>query len=323
MAPQKINILLTTFPGLGLPSTLSLPVDANSTIGDAERLLSERLPPSATNLTITTTSNKLLSTRRSELISTLLDSQNDAFLPLRLSAQLCGGKGGFGSQLRAAGGRMSSRKKKGQGETNGSNRNLEGRRLRTVTEAKALAEYLALKPEMDKREKEEKRKRWEQVVKLAEDKQDEIISGKKGKLDGKWMEERDEASEKTRAAVLAALDSGDIKTLLGKNESDESASGSEGSESEGAGASEKMIVEKPTKKEAPARTFFGWDEDEDMSDSDEDDELEKVAEEPEEMAVEEPEPENVKEPTPPPAPKTRAKRATKATRGNGKGKAKA
>jgi hypothetical protein len=342
MAPHTVNLLLTTFPGLGLPSTLSLPIASDSTIGDAERLLSQRLPPSATNLTITTTSNKALNTRRKELVSTLLDSQDDAFLPLRLSAQLCGGKGGFGSQLRAQGGRMSSRKKKGQ-ETNGSNRNLEGRRLRTVTEAKALAEYLAIKPEMDKREKEEKRKRWEQVVKLAEDKMDEFQSGRLGKVDGKWLEDKEEASEKTRAAVIAALSSGDIKNLLGMNESDESGSGSESSDSEGAGPVsetkpvEKKPVEKKPVKEAAARTFFGWDEDVDMSDSDEDDEPTKAEENLEPVVEEEPEPMEAEKPEPvkeepeeivetPPARKTRATRATKATtrgRGRGKGKGKA
>jgi hypothetical protein len=218
---------------------------------------------------------------------------------------------------------MSSRKKKGQGETNGSNRNLEGRRLRTVTEAKALAEYLALKPEMDKREKEEKRKRWEEVVRLAEDKQEEIKSGRKGTVDGKWLEDKEEASEKTRAAVIAALSSGDIKNLLGMNESDESESGSEGSESEGADHPQTKVAEKKAVKDAPTRTFFGWDEDEDMSDSDEEDEEEPdtAMKEPEPIP-EEPEPveEEVIEEPPPPAKKTRA---TRATRGKGKGKAKA
>jgi len=48
---------------------------------------------------------------------------------------------------------MSSKRKRNQGEDNGSSRNLDGRRLRTVNEAKALAEYLAIKPDMAKREK--------------------------------------------------------------------------------------------------------------------------------------------------------------------------
>ena len=68
---------------------------------------------------------------------------------------------------------MSSRKKK-QGDVNGSSRNLDGRRLRTVTEAKVLAEYLAIKPEMEQREKEERRKKWEDIVASTERKQEEL-----------------------------------------------------------------------------------------------------------------------------------------------------
>ena len=76
---------------------------------------------------------------------------------------------------------MSSRKNRNQQQTmNGSNRNLDGRRLRTVEEAKRLAEYLAVKPEMDKKEKEERKRRWEAVVEAAERREEEIKSGKAG-----------------------------------------------------------------------------------------------------------------------------------------------
>lgn len=53
-------------------------------------------------------------------------------ISLRLSPRLRGGKGGFGSQLRAAGGRMSSQKT----SNNDSCRDLSGRRLSTIKEAK-------------------------------------------------------------------------------------------------------------------------------------------------------------------------------------------
>ena len=55
-------------------------------------------------------------------------------IQLELLPRLRGGKGGFGSQLRAAGGRMSS--KKGQEENNDSCRDLSGRRLSTIKQAK-------------------------------------------------------------------------------------------------------------------------------------------------------------------------------------------
>jgi hypothetical protein len=54
-------------------------------------------------------------------------------IQLQLQPRLRGGKGGFGSQLRAAGGRMS---KKGKDENNDSCRDLSGRRLSTIKEAK-------------------------------------------------------------------------------------------------------------------------------------------------------------------------------------------
>ncbi|KAK7544102.1 telomere stability and silencing-domain-containing protein [Phyllosticta citribraziliensis] len=272
MASSIINVLLTSFPGLGLPSTLSLPLSAQSTISDFTQTVHSRIPAVNNRLIFTTVSNKLLDPESPAPIASLLSSPEDAFLSLRLSAPLCGGKGGFGSQLRAAGGRM--RKKRGQGENNGSSRNLEGRRLRTVTEAKALAEYLAIKPEMDKKEKEERRKRWEDIVAMAERKEDEIKNGGKGRLDGQWMESKEEAEEKTREAVLAAMKNGGISDVLGKKESDSSASPSEGSAEE----SEEEVQNKATSsKPAPAqRTFFGWDEDEDMSDSEEDEEEAEV-----------------------------------------------
>ncbi|KAF2141206.1 uncharacterized protein K452DRAFT_36411 [Aplosporella prunicola CBS 121167] len=275
MAPAMINVLLTSFPGLGLPSTLSLPLPSTASIADFADALAQRMPAVNNRLLITTSSNKLLSPQSSAPLATLLSSASDSFLPLRLSAPLCGGKGGFGSQLRAAGGRM--RKKRGAGEDNGSSRNLDGRRLRTINEAKALAEYLAVRPEMDQKEKEERRKRWQEIVDAAERREEEIKKGGgKGRLNGEWVEAKDEATERTREAVLAAMKAGDISDALGKKESDTSASPSEGSDSEEDAAKPTPGASKPSSASKPApapRTFFGWDEDEDMSDEeDEEDE---------------------------------------------------
>ena len=70
----------------------------------------------------------------SQPIASLVNVQSP-FHPIQLHLQprLRGGKGGFGSQLRAAGGRMS---KKGKDENNDSCRDLSGRRLSTIKEAK-------------------------------------------------------------------------------------------------------------------------------------------------------------------------------------------
>jgi len=178
---------------------------------------------------------------------------------------------------------MSSKRKRNQGENNGSSRNLDGRRLRTVTEAKALAEYLAIKPDMEKKEKEERRKRWEQVVELAERKQEEIKTGSKGKVDGKWVEDKEEAGEKTREAVLAAMRSGNYKDNLSTTTSftksrslDENSTGSEEDE-EASGPSSKGTTPPSDMEAGPrrSRTFFGFDEDEEFMSEDEDEDEDK------------------------------------------------
>lgn len=178
---------------------------------------------------------------------------------------------------------MSSRKKKAQGDPNASSRNLDGRRLRTVAEAKALAEYLAVKPDMDRKEKEERRKRWEQVVEASERKQEEIKSGNnaKARVDGKWLEAKEEAESKTREAIANAMREGllrgDVHKMMDEEDSsslsehdDEDASG-EGSSKETTPSSQPESVEKPQ------RRLFGWDEEEEEEDS-EDDEADQADE---------------------------------------------
>lgn len=188
-------------------------------------------------------------------VSSLLSSPSDTFLPLRLTVPLCGGKGGFGSILRAQGGRMSSRKKK-QGDVNGSSRNLDGRRLRTVAEAKTLAEYLAIKPEMEEREKEERRKKWEDIVASTERKQEELLtSGGKARLDGKWLEDKEEAENKTKEAIE--------RMLLAQEQSSED---DDAEEAKPTSSSSKPVQQ---------RAMFGWDDEDDefMSDSEEEEDV--------------------------------------------------
>ena len=277
MACRIINVLLTSFPGLGLPSTLSLPIDSSTSLAGLRQQLSDRIPSIDSRLILTTTSNKVVFSSEAPVV-TLLSDGNDAFLPLRLSVPLCGGKGGFGSQLRAAGGRMSSKRKNNQGESNSSNRNLDGRRLRTVNEAKALAEYLALKPEMEKKDKESRRARWEQVVALAESREEEIRRGSRGKVDGKWAEDKEEARLRAQEAVLAAMRSGNyhdnMKDYSNNASSSASAQASEESEEDDLINSKRnafTAFSKSNPTPTVARPCFGFEEDDDsMSDEHED-----------------------------------------------------
>lgn len=206
---------------------------------------------------------------------------------------------------------MSSKRKKNQGESNGSSRNLDGRRLRTVTEAKALAEYLAIKPDMDKKQKEERKQRWEKVVKLAEEREEELKSGAKGRVDGQWMEDKEDAGQRTRDAVLAAMKAGDYQDNLTGASAGTSSSAAVSSEDEAMGGMSSKDTTPPSdaKPSPPARTFFGFDDDDDfMSDDDEGSENEETPALVEEVV--EPEP-VIEEPEP------------VVTKGKGKGKAKA
>ncbi|KAE8350852.1 telomere stability and silencing-domain-containing protein [Aspergillus coremiiformis] len=294
MAPQNVNVLLSTFPGLSLPSTLSFSLPSTSTFSDLTEKISSYIPSSVPlhSLILTTTSNKQILPASNISISHLIAPNGEitttsTLLPLRLSVPLCGGKGGFGSQLRAAGGRMSSKRKRNQGDDNGSSRNLDGRRLRTVNEAKALAEYLAVKPEMDRKEKEERRRRWQAVVEAAEKREEELKNGSgRQKIDGQWMEDKEEMSERAREAVLAAMKDGMWTDNLHDTIRDSILGGSSTSASEGSGQDSTSASDEdsddeqemkdvpgpsePVRKSAAPRRFIGFDDDDEfMSDSEE------------------------------------------------------
>lgn len=276
MAPQTLNVLVSTFGGLGLPSTLALPVPHTTSIKQLREELTARLPLTDSRLILTTISNRQLPEQSEAPVSSYLSTSDDEFLSLRLTVPLCGGKGGFGSQLRAAGGRMSSRKNRNQ-ENHGSSRNLDGRRLRTVKEAKALAEYLAIKPDMEQKEKEKRRQRWEQIVQESERKEAEIRSDSKGRIDGKWVEAKEESNKRTRDAVLAAIKAGNYTDNLfgtsnGSMSTDQSNSTNASDEEDKSSSSESSISRGKEKLAATKpRNYIGFDvEDEFMSSEDED-----------------------------------------------------
>lgn len=181
---------------------------------------------------------------------------------------------------------MSSKRKRNQGDSNNSSRNLDGRRLRTVNEAKALAEYLAVKPEMDKKEKEERRRRWQAVVETSEKRQDEIKNGGgREKIDGQWMDDKEEMNEKAREAVLLAMKEGawtdSLRDVILGGSSTSASEGSEHATSssdededdEGTAAGPSAPISKP----APRR-FIGFDDDDEfMSDSEDEEEPDESA----------------------------------------------
>ncbi|KAF8633103.1 hypothetical protein AX15_001520 [Amanita polypyramis BW_CC] len=131
---------------------------------------------------------------------------------LRLIPRVLGGKGGFGSQLRAAGGRMSSQKT----SNNDSCRDLSGRRLSTLKEAKKLAEYLETEPQRLAAKAEAQKVKLETLErKLGIEKlgpsgsnSDEppVLAGKKHRFDDtEYLEQSREIVDGVKSAVSAAL----------------------------------------------------------------------------------------------------------------------
>jgi hypothetical protein len=125
---MTISVLCSTFPPF---PTLSLSVPSETTLGEVYDILHERYPllPSS-HLHLSCHSGPTPSPATP--LSALHEDAASRLVSLRLGPRLLGGKGGFGSQLRAAGGRMSSQKT----SNNDSCRDLTGRRLSTIKEAK-------------------------------------------------------------------------------------------------------------------------------------------------------------------------------------------
>jgi hypothetical protein len=122
-----VNVLVSSFAPF---STISLPLSSESNIGDVYDALNFRIPGLPLSSLILSTQGGLSLNEHSATLGDLANGGD--FVSVRLTPRVPGGKGGFGSQLRAAGGRMSSQKT----SNNDSCRDLSGRRLSTVKEAK-------------------------------------------------------------------------------------------------------------------------------------------------------------------------------------------
>jgi hypothetical protein len=133
------TVLVSSFPPF---PTLALSVPEETTLENLHAVLLARypfLPPLTADLRLSPVSGSCLHEPTTTLSSILGPRDVDdgvgvghSLVSLRLVPRMRGGKGGFGSQLRAAGGRMSSQKT----NNNDSCRDLSGRRLSTIKEAK-------------------------------------------------------------------------------------------------------------------------------------------------------------------------------------------
>ncbi|KAH9467315.1 hypothetical protein H4Q26_016574 [Puccinia striiformis f. sp. tritici PST-130] len=201
MSAPSISVLVSTFHPF---PTLSFSLPATTPISKLPRILNPILGISDQSLS--TSNGKSIDPHTKGCLSSLL-AQNHGFLLFRLVPKILGGKGGFGSQLRAAGGRMSSQKT----QNNDSCRDLSGRRLSTIKEAQKLAAAIAAEPERQLAKRKEAEERLEGLKKEIE-RLDHLVNGtdeqnlKKRRLnDNHLLTQSKEGIEKVRNATALAM----------------------------------------------------------------------------------------------------------------------
>ncbi|CAO1637261.1 unnamed protein product [Sympodiomycopsis kandeliae] len=183
--PRCVPVLLSTVHPF--QRTLSLHLSQTTTIADILDLLTCKynLAASASELLrIHTLSGHHLSpcTRLHSLIT---HNEAHQFISLQVQVSLRGGKGGFGSMLRAQGGKMSANKRNAEENTD-SCRDLNGRRLATVKSAQEMSKHIAdqsLREAQEKKVKEEKYRRLEKMLgrdkKQSEEESSAVVVGKR------------------------------------------------------------------------------------------------------------------------------------------------
>ncbi|KAG0143599.1 hypothetical protein CROQUDRAFT_672863 [Cronartium quercuum f. sp. fusiforme G11] len=201
MAPS-ISVILSSFHPF---PTISFSLPPSTPLSSLPHILSPLLHPDQQSLS--TSSGTSISLTTSGHLFSLNSTPHASFVHLRLVPKVLGGKGGFGSQLRAAGGRMSSQKT----QNNDSCRDLTGRRLSTIKEAKKLAAAIASEPE---RQAAQRREAEAKLIALNEEiaRLDALVNGtdegnvRKRRLnDSKELEQSKEGIEKVKSAVAMAM----------------------------------------------------------------------------------------------------------------------
>jgi hypothetical protein len=218
MTSTSTTVLLSFFPPFS-SRALSLPSDSELSS------ITEYIPSELADvpLTLSRPSGPPLDLYDRSTLLGSLHPHDEPLVTLRLTPALRGGKGGFGSQLRAAGGRMSSQKT----NNNDSCRDLSGRRLSTIKEANKLADYLAAEPARKKAAADAQKAKLEALEKrLGIDSKPgrsgsgsgsstpgpsaaqevEAVAGKKHRFDdNEYLEQSQELVENVKSAVSLAL----------------------------------------------------------------------------------------------------------------------
>ncbi|KZT57932.1 hypothetical protein CALCODRAFT_482784 [Calocera cornea HHB12733] len=202
---MSTNLIFSTFPPY---NTFNVYVPNDAPIADIPSYVSVRIP-TAESLIYSLSSGAPLPSLDLPVSALAGDS---TYVRLRATPRLRGGKGGFGSQLRAAGGRMSSQKT----DNKDSCRDLSGRRLSTIKEAKKMAEYLESEPLRQKAAKEAQKAKLEKLERelgvvpgktdVTQLEDTSVVAGKKHRFDDtEYLKQSEEIVDSVKNAVAAGL----------------------------------------------------------------------------------------------------------------------
>ncbi|KAI8823058.1 telomere stability and silencing-domain-containing protein [Fimicolochytrium jonesii] len=211
------QVVVNLFAGLQ-PLCLQLSDDSGAgsvnqrkqlTVEDLKNQISSVLPLHPTDQLLTTEGGRPVSDELPLFPHNDLEDGNDCAeagrfpLVFNLLVRVPGGKGGFGSMLRAQGGKMASQK-----TTNfEACRDLSGRRLKTMNDAKKLADYLEKEPER-------KRKRQEELIQKLEKDLQEPEKRKIRFHDPDFVKNHEEVMDDIQDAVVKALKNAPVGAAL-------------------------------------------------------------------------------------------------------------
>ncbi|KAK9363096.1 telomere stability and silencing-domain-containing protein [Lipomyces starkeyi] len=234
---SPIDVFISTFSGIR-PLTLQS-VPSSTPISSILSLITELLPDAvAQTVYFTQQSGRLLPSDTTLPISTLVPSGTSSFFSLQITSRLRGGKGGFGSQLRAQGGRMSARRKRGaknDEESKDNYRNLDGRRMRSIRQAKDLAIYLETAPQRIKEASRQKRERLKAIIEM------EDPASKARFNDVEFLEESEEMIEDLKRIVEESVKYGGQQFVDSQEDDEEENDYDDDDEGEDEGEGERDI----------------------------------------------------------------------------------
>lgn len=154
-----ISVLVESFEPF--PRHLSLSLPSNALASDVLQGFEEALSHDSTTTFAATHHGRRLAPSSS--LCSLATGEEGFPVVLQVRALLRGGKGGFGSMLRSQGGKMSAN---ARNTNNDACRDLNGRRLGVLKEAKKLAEYLEGESERKRQMDEAQKKKYAKLERM-------------------------------------------------------------------------------------------------------------------------------------------------------------